>query len=295
MSERAMGPRTRSDPARTRRVSRWLAVKGSLLAVAALAALTACRPGGSPAERAPLLPPPQGVTLEPGPPDDLYWLRFVAARVPAKTPGGLSWDDDHGLPDPYAVLLVDGVRLLESGTQNDTLTPTWPRGPGGNFRLPAGRPARVALYDRDTLRDQPISAEVIRALSSSDAVRGYRDVDLGSVHVSGAAKVRLAVERAHAMFGLGFTYRRTGASYHVVGLYQHGPGSRAGLREGDELVRIGERPVAEMSPAEVKSWFNAVPAAGLSLTVLHDDGASENVNVNLGPVYPLFSEYGPIP
>src|SRR5215213_6772759 len=57
-----------------------------------------------PEVQTPLRTPPPGFALVPPPPDDLLYLRFEGADVPAKTVDGRSWDDGGGLPDPYAKL-----------------------------------------------------------------------------------------------------------------------------------------------------------------------------------------------
>src|SRR6185437_14625347 len=77
-----------------------------------------------------------GAQLDPPPPSDLHWIKFVSARIPERTRDGRPWQP-NGKASPYAKLLVNGVELIKSGTQSDTLEPTWPEGPHGNFKVAA--------------------------------------------------------------------------------------------------------------------------------------------------------------
>jgi C-terminal processing protease CtpA/Prc len=76
----------------------------------------------------------------------------------------------------------------------------------------------------------------------------------------------------------------------VTERFEHGPAGRAGMAVGDRIVSIDGAMVKDMRPAEVRSHFGSVPAAGLELQVLHSTGTSEAVRLVEGPVYVLDGE-----
>jgi hypothetical protein len=229
-----------------------------------------------------------GQTFDPGPPDDLKWVRFVGARVPPKTRDGRAWDEVLGsLPDPYARLLVNGKELLRTPIQTDTLTPTWPDGPRGNFLFQPGDKLRVELWDSNPLYDEPIGVrDLVRPAPGDGPLR---------IDLEGGAEVSLALEPAHALVGLGLWFELRSQSVYITRLFVESPAARAGIERGDRVLTIGGRDVKDMSAAEVRSAFNAVPSGGLALSLKHADGAVTEVVLQVGPIYPTHAEYGELP
>jgi hypothetical protein len=240
--------------------------------------------------RTPRLEPlPAGTKLDPPPPPNVLWLRFDSARVPPRARDGQSWDEGGGLPDPVATLSVDGAEVLRSAPASDTLEPVWEDGARGNLELPAGGSITLELLDDDGLRSASIAKVEIPTPSVDAATKGVFSVELGSGTV-----LRLRLEPAHPMLGLGFSYECSSRACRVTRLFRHGPAARAGLRDGDDLVSVDGRAVAEMKPSALRELMSAVPTVGLRLQLLHQGGASVTVQLPEGPVYPLISELGPI-
>lgn len=250
-----------------------------------LAASACIAPGTARTTR--LVPPPSGAKLEPGPPAEVYWLRFKTAVIPPRTTGGLGWDDDNGMPDPVAILSVNGKEVLRTTTDDDTLQPAWEEAPRGNFRIGPGDAAKVELVDYDGITSTRIG-EGDLVLQPSDAVAGgSATVDLGR-----GARVVVAVEPARALYGLGFDFKFQDRTCYVTSFFAYGPAARAGLRNGDKIQAVNDQVLAELRTEEVKSLIRGVSPRGHALTLIHEGGTTEIVTVAEGPVYPLFSEHG---
>jgi hypothetical protein len=233
-------------------------------------------------------PIPAGQPLDPGPPPDLRWMKFVSARVPDRTRDGRPWGPS-GKASPYAKVLVNGVELFRTPPESNTLEPTWPGAPRGNFKLAPADRLRIELWDSDPLNDKPIGA-------SDVGVPGDQALLDKQVRVTfdDGGEVVLAFEPAHAVRGLGLWYELRTQSCGITRLLEGSPAERAGLQPGDDLLTIGTRQVSAMSPEELKSAFNAVPLEGLAVSVKHPGGVVAQVALKEGPIYPTFSQFGPV-
>jgi hypothetical protein len=208
--------------------------------------------------------------------------------VPEKNRGGQPWQA-NGKASPYAKLLLDGKELFRTSVQSDTLEPTWPGSPHGNFKVSPEARLRVELWDSNPLNDKPIGARDLGVVGDLSVFDKQLRVDFEN-----GAEVVLAVEPAHALSGLGLWYELRTEGCAITRMLEGSPAERAGLKPGDEVLKIGPREVKAMTSDEVKSAFNAVPLDGLALTIKHAGGAVTDVNVKEGPIYPLFSEYGSV-
>ena len=104
----------------------------------------------------------------------------------------------------------------------------------------------------------------------------------------------LGIEPGHAVSGAGLWYELRTESCYVTRMLQGSPAERAGLTKGDEIVEIGGRKVETMSADAIRSVFNAIPFDGVKLKVKHATGAAVDVVLKEGPIYPLYSEFGPV-
>ncbi len=227
--------------------------------------------------------------VDPPPPDDLHWIRFLSGEVPPRTRDGREWSKGSRLPDPYATLVVNGREVLRTPVQSGTLKPTWPDGPRGNFRLQPTDRLRVELWDRNAINDRPIG---VRDLGRpTEEARQTRQI---RVELEGGGEVILAYEPAHPVLGVGLWYELRNDTCFVTRLLDQSPASRAGLQKGDELLAIGGKAVKATTPDDVQSLWNAIPMAGVAVTVRHASGATQEALLKEGPIYPLFDQYGPV-
>jgi membrane-associated protease RseP (regulator of RpoE activity) len=232
---------------------------------------------------------PAGQPLDPAPPDELHWLKFVSGRVPERTRDGRAWQA-NGKASPYAKLLVNGVELFRTLPESDTLAPTWPNSPRGNFRIAPTDRLRVELWDSNPINDKPIGLRELGRAGELQTFEGEIRVELEE----GSSEVRLAFGPAHAVSGLGLWYELRTVGCAITRLLEGSPAERAGLFPGDEVIRIGAREVNGMSPDELRSAFNAVPFDGLKIVVKHAAGAVTEILLKEGPIYPTFAQFGPV-
>lgn len=227
-----------------------------------------------------------GQVLDPGPPAELRWMRFLSARVPERTRDGRPWGPS-GKPSPYAKLLRNGKEVFRTQTESNTFEPTWPQGPRGNFPVMGADRLRVELWSSAALNDKPIAGRDIGSPGDQEAL----DKEIRVVFDDGA-EVVLAFEPAHAVVGLGLWYELRTAGCAVTRLLQGSPAERAELKPGDEVLKIGGHDVKVMRPEEIKSAFNAVPLEGLLLSIKHANGVVADVTLKEGPIYPTYEQYG---
>jgi hypothetical protein len=115
-----------------------------------------------------------------------YRIVAISATVPQRDPNGEAWDVPGGLPDPYAVISLNGTALGMTVTAQDTLNAAWNQGTAPTV-IPAGSTVRVDVYDEDIADDDsivgcvaaPITADHLHAggMSCSGAL-GTVDVGL---------------------------------------------------------------------------------------------------------------------
>jgi PDZ domain len=234
-------------------------------------------------------PAPAAIPLDPPPPEDLRWLCFTGATIPTQMRDGRTWQQSLGrLPNPYAKLLINEVEVFRTKPQNGTLTPTWPDGTRGNYKISAGDKFRIELWDGDLIGDKPIGIKDFRPTPENvigDQIR---------VEVGGGSEVTLAFQPAHAMYGVGLWYELRSDTAYVTRMISNSPAERSGVQIGDEIVAIGGKQVTTMTPNQIRSAFGAIPKDGLALVVRHEDNRSSSLMLKEGPIYPTFEQFGQI-
>jgi membrane-associated protease RseP (regulator of RpoE activity) len=266
-------------------------MRSRLLALLALASMvvTGC-PAVFPEIGTRMKVAPADAVLDPPPPETLVWLRFMGGKVPEKTRDGRKWDQVLGsLPDPYAKLMVNEAELFRTTVQSDTLEPTWPDAPRGNFEIPRGAKLRVELWDSSPINDAPIGIRDFSRPTTDQLIDGKYTMEL-----KGGGEVTIAFEPAHPMFGLGFWFELRNDSAYITRFAAGSPAERAGIQKGDQILGIGGKKVAGMTPDEVRSLLNSAPVSGLDLELRRGDGTTSTVNVKEGPIYPTYADFGKI-
>lgn len=224
--------------------------------------------------------------LEPPPPDDLVFLKFANARIPSRTRDGRQWDSVGGsAPDPFAKLLIDQKEILVTPVQANTLTPTWPDQPIGNYRIPRNTPVRVELWDANAINNHPICVDSIGNLLAEASNEQNLELRCDS-----GATLEIVVQPAHAKFGLGLYYELGTDDIHVTRVVQESPAARANLKRGDQLMRIQGHTVKGMDADVARSLINANATTGVALTIKHRDGQSVDLTLKEGPMYPAIDE-----
>lgn len=222
---------------------------------------------------------PDHATLEPPPPDDLFFIYFEKAAIPAKTQGGLAWDG--GAPDPFAVLTVGGVEVLKTPVESKTREPKWEDQKKENHRISVAQPIYVDLWDSNPVRNHPICHVLVKNL---EAMRDGADKELWC---DSGARIWLHVEPARAVFGVGLYYETRGSDgVRVTRVAGGSPAARAGLAAGDRILAIQGKKVAEMDSLTVRSMMNQHARSGLELDVWFANGKRHIVKLKEGPIYP---------
>jgi hypothetical protein len=219
---------------------------------------------------------PPGKTLEPPPPPDVVFLAFEGANIPPTSRDGRKWS-----PDPFAKLVLNEKEILRTPVQSNTLKPTWPGQQRSNHHIPKGSSLKLELWDSNAINNHPICVRTLRNVER-ETEHGRIDVECES-----GARVRLIVEPARAKMGLGFWYELRNDEVWITRTIQHSPAARAGLRAGDQILKIQGREVRGMDDGQPRSLINTNSRTGLDLLVRHADGRTETVKLMEGPIYPL--------
>ena len=255
-----------------------------LLGVSSLASLTAC--GAVYPEISTPVRPAGERRLEPPPPEDMVFLKFANAQIPTRTRDGRQWDSVGGsAPDPFAKLLIQDREILLTPVQANTLNPTWPDQPLGNYRIPRNTPVRIELWDSNPINNHPICVEAISNILAEAS--NEQNVEL---RCDSGATIEIVVQPAHAKFGLGLYYELGNDDIHVTRVIGESPASRAKLRRGDQIVKIQSRDVKGMDPETARSLINSNVSTGVTLSIRQPDGAVVDVTLKDGPIYPLIDE-----
>jgi hypothetical protein len=227
---------------------------------------------------------PRPNEVEP-PPAGLKWLAFKEATIPQQTRDGRKWSG--AAPDSYAVLYVNGKPLLKTPTHANSLQPTWPDGPAGNFHVEPTDHFRVELWDSHPINDHPIGVKDIKEISDDDERRGEIELECDS-----GARVKVAFEPAHSRLGLGFYYELRVGEVVVTRVYKESPAGRAGMKPGDQITMLGNKLVSELKTGEVQSIINTPHLEGMPTKLRHPNGQEAVVTLKEGAIFPLFSEVG---
>ena len=205
----------------------------------------------------PIGPPPNAETPSPEPPRDYVFLYIKGARMPAETRDGRKWGKGgEGLPNPYAILFIDGTEITRTAVENNTLHPSWPNQKKANYRMPSKSRLRVEIWDDHGLFPHPICLKDVLNLPS------YIDSGEDEVECDGGATVTLGVEPAHARWGLGLYFELRATTAFVTRVIAASAAGRAGLKPGDQILSImGEDvnqdrqwPIAEFDSEQFGYW-----------------------------------------
>ncbi|MBN2195603.1 MAG: PDZ domain-containing protein [Polyangiaceae bacterium] len=219
-------------------------------------------------------------TLDPPPPNHLVYLRLGSAKIPKRTRDGRAWDEVGGkAPDPYAIVFLDNRELFRTQPQPNTLVPDWSDGPSGNYRIGPRAELRIEIYDKNAMQPRPICMVELTGVEEA-ADEGGREVQCDS-----GASVRLLVEPAHAVIGVGLSLEVHAAEVLVTRVEEESPADRAGCARGDRIIAINGKAVRQMVEGEVRSVIRASVRTGFSLTLLEPDGATRTVSLKDGPIY----------
>jgi hypothetical protein len=233
----------------------------------------------------PIGQPPSGSTLKPEPPDDYVYLYFKSARMPSHTRDGRAWGSaKDSLPSPYAILYIDGTEIWRTEVESNTLEPTWPNQKKENYRIDAKTKLKVEIWDDHGLFPHPICQKEIKKLSN------YIDVGEVEVDCTGGASFLLAVEPAHAMWGLGFYYELRTTSVMISRVIAASPAGWAGLKPGDYIVEIMGKPISQLDSGQVQSAIRVNAGSGLTMKVRTGDSAPRQVEIKEAAIYPLAAE-----
>jgi membrane-associated protease RseP (regulator of RpoE activity) len=238
----------------------------------------------------PVRTPPAHIVLAPPPPEDLLFLKFGGAVIPARTRDGRKWDSVGGsLPDAFAKLIIDGKVILETPVQGNTLTPSWPDQRQANYHVRSGAVTRVELWDSNPINNHPICVDDVRDLQGQASSEGEVLINCDS-----GAELRLVVQPAHGRLGMGLFYELRREEVVVTRVLTESPAARAGLVPGDQLLKIQGKTVKTMGDGEAQSLINANAVTGVSLSVRKADRSEVELTLKEGAIYPVFGEGVPV-
>lgn len=233
----------------------------------------------------PIGPPPNAETPSPEPPRDYVFLYIKGARMPAQTRDGRKWGKGgEGLPNPYAILIIDGTEVTRTVVENNTLQPTWPNQKKANYRMTSKSRLRVEIWDDHGLFPHPICMKEILNLPS------YIDSGEDDIECDGGARITLGVEPAHARWGLGLNFELRTTTAYVTRVIEASAAGRAGLKPGDQILSIMGESVEKIDNGHLQSLIRANSTTGVELKISSSEGAVRVVNIKDEALYPLVED-----
>ncbi len=224
-------------------------------------------------------------SISPAPPPDLFFVNFEGARIPERTRDGRQWDRLGGsAPDPFAIFFLNDGELFRTPVQSNTLEPTWPDQKHANYRIPETAKVRIEVWDSNPINNHPICVKELRRVAS-EAIEGRIEIECSS-----GAHVNMIFEAARPLLGLGFYYELRTQAIYVTRTLAESPAARAGLKRGDQIVKIQGKDVEGMEDGEPQSLINANARMGVVLHIKHADGSEIDVKLKDGPLYPAGDE-----
>jgi len=233
----------------------------------------------------PIGPPPNADAVKPPPPDNYVCLYVKGARLPSQMRDGRKWGKGNGYPSPYAVLFIDGEEVNRTEVEPDTLEPTWPRQKKANFKLLSKTRVKIEIWDDHGLFPHPICVREVVNLTN------YVDIGESELDCDGGAHVTLAVEPAHARWGLGFYFDVHDASASVTRVIAASSAGRAGVKKGDQILAIMGYPITKIELGEAQSLIRVNSVSGVKLRISSQDGAPRDITLKDEAIYPLMQDH----
>lgn len=254
------------------------------LLVPALSVVAACG-AVYPEVSTPVRSVPPAKQVEPEPPGNLLYIAFEKVIIPRQTRDGRKWDAVGGAaPDPFAKVLVNGVEIIKTPTESNTMHPTWPTQVRANYRIDPGAKVVVEVWDSNPIHNDPIC--VVRV----DSIHDKASEVASELLCNSGARVQLRIEAARPKVGLGFAYELQSQAVKITKVIEHSPASRAGLSRGAEITSIQGKKVTELDADQIRSLINANGQTGLQLDIRLPDGTSKTVELKEAAMYPSVSE-----
>lgn len=230
-----------------------------------------------PRKTASLSPVPPAEAANVRAPTGLTRLRFVSAEIPPNARGGLPWDEDGSVADPFIRIYRGGEQIFESDPLSDELRPTFDV-VTENLRLPASDELRIELWDDDPGVPQPIGIWRGQGLPRT-ALPGADS----RLNLEGGAQLLFRLEPAEVLRGTGIReYEVRSDALVVVSMIELSPAGRAGIREGDRITAIDGESVEELGSDAAAGALSMASSRRSSLTVVHADGGEETVELDSG-------------
>jgi len=210
-------------------------------------------------------------------PGSITRLRFVSAEIPPEARGGLPWDEDGSVADPFVRVYRGDELLFESDPLRDQLRPSFDL-VTDNLELPASQEVKIELWDSDPGVAQPIgtwSGQGLprTALPGADA----------RLNLEGGAQLLFRLEPADVLRGTGVEeYEVRSDSLLIISMIERSPAGRAGVRVGDRVTKIDGKTVDELGSDAAAGALSMASSRRSSLTVVHSDGREETVELDGG-------------
>ncbi len=257
------------------------------LAAMSLATCVACA-AIYPEVTTPILPPPNAGKVEPEPPDNYICVYLKGARLPTQTRDGRKWGKGEGYPSPYAVLYIDGDEVSRTEVEADTLEPTWANQKKRNYKIGSKARLKIEIWDSHGIFPHPICQREVLNLP------GYTDLGETELDCDGGTIINLAVEPAHARWGLGFNYELRTSSAAITRVIAASAAGRAGINVGDEIVSIMGHPVAKLDAGQIQSLLRSNSTTGIDMKISTNGGAPREVRLKDEAIYPLVEDKIPV-
>lgn len=220
-------------------------------------------------------------------PNDVWQLHILNAQLAPEQRGGLRWDEDGSLADPFVRILRNGVLIWQTPVVQNNINPEWNAVLPENIWAPNDQTLRFEVWDKDqVIRNEGLAGDPIGVVQFQGMPPNALRDAVASLRLEGNATLQIQVTAPRPRRGVGITrIEERSNSLIALDVIERSPAGRAGIHRGDKIVRVDGERVADIGPERAASALSLAGIRGGRLEVLSADGPPRTVELDRGYVW----------
>lgn len=220
-------------------------------------------------------------------PSDVWQLHLLSAQLEPQRRGGLNWDEDGSVADPFVRVLRNNRVVWTSPVVTNSIAPEWNAVLPENLWVPNDQTLRFEVWDKDeVLRNEGFLGDPIGVVQFQGLPPNALRDAIATLRLEGNATLQIQVTAPRPRRGVGITrIEEHSDSLLVLEVIERSPAGRAGIRRGDEIVRVNGERVADTGAERAASALSLAGIRGGRLEVLSESGPPRTVELDRGYVW----------
>ncbi|MBK8170918.1 MAG: PDZ domain-containing protein [Sandaracinaceae bacterium] len=212
-------------------------------------------------------------------PSDVWSLHILNAQLQPEQRGGLNWDEDGTLADPFVRILRNGVLVWQTPVVQNSINPEWNAVLPENIWAPSDQTLRFEVWDKDqVIRNEGLAGDPIGVVQFQGLPPNALRDAVATLRLEGNATLQIQVTAPRPRRGIGITRIEERANALIaLEVIERSPAGRAGLHARDKIVRIDGERVADIGPERAASALSLAGIRGGQLEVLSGDSDTPRI------------------